>query len=61
MPNLAADDLGRAKAFYVGLFGWQLTDWPLQAGRIVVCLLVIASQEDGNRRAGRTPRSGRPG
>jgi predicted enzyme related to lactoylglutathione lyase len=44
--DLAADDFGRAKAFYVGLFGWQLADWPLQAGRFVVCL------QDGKVAAG---------
>jgi uncharacterized protein len=44
--DLAADDFGRAKTFYAGLFGWQLADWPLQAGRFVVCL------QDGKVAAG---------
>jgi predicted enzyme related to lactoylglutathione lyase len=36
--DLAADDFGRAKVFYAGLFGWQLVDWPLEPGRFVVCM-----------------------
>src|SRR5262249_13963925 len=36
--ELAAEDFGRATAFYAALLGWQLDDWPPQAGRFVVCL-----------------------
>jgi uncharacterized protein len=53
--DLGADDPGRARAFYSGLFGWQITEEPPEAGGYSMCAL------NGKMVAGIGPRMGPPG
>lgn len=50
--DLGADDLGRARAFYSGLFGWQIAEGPPEAGGYSMCEL------DGQMVAGIGPKMG---
>lgn len=34
--EIQADDLGRAKKFYSGVFGWEFQDWPMLDGSAYV-------------------------
>ena len=52
--DLGVDDIGQAKAFYGGLFGWDIQDGPPEAGGYTMCLL--QRQAGGGHRP-----QGRPG
>jgi uncharacterized protein len=52
--DLGADDLTRARAFYSGLFGWQIPEGPPEAGGYSMCEL------DGQMVAGIGPKMGPP-
>jgi predicted enzyme related to lactoylglutathione lyase len=52
--DLSADDLGRARAFYSGLFGWSIMPGPPEAGGYSMCEMA------GRAVAGIGPKMGAP-
>jgi len=50
--DLGVDDIAQAKAFYGGLFGWDIQDGPPEAGGYAMCLL------NGRPAAGIGPKMG---
>jgi uncharacterized protein len=53
--DLSVDDVARARAFYSGLFGWDIQEGPPEAGGYSMCLI------DGKSVAGIGPKMGGPG
>jgi uncharacterized protein len=53
--DLGVDDIGKAAAFYAGLFGWQVEQGPPEAGGYAMCL------KNGRAVAGIGPKQGPPG
>jgi uncharacterized protein len=53
--DLSVDDIGKAKAFYGGLFGWSILDGPPETGGYCICEI------DGRPVAGIGPKMGPPG
>src|SRR5215469_820892 len=52
--DLSADDTSRARAFYSGLFGWNITEGPPETGGYSMC------EVNGRAVAGIGPKMGPP-
>jgi predicted enzyme related to lactoylglutathione lyase len=43
--EIPVDDKGKAKEFYASVFGWQLTDIPMQAGDVTYTLATTTASD----------------
>jgi predicted enzyme related to lactoylglutathione lyase len=53
--ELHTRDLGKAKAFYSGLFGWELQDWPMPDGGGTYTMINVGEGTGGGMMAQERP------